>query len=144
MMKRIIRMVLVLGIAFGAGYYAGQRSAEEGGQTFHTMSEDVMGRAAALGKGDLSLQKEFLQAKARFLDGKAEILNGKYEEAMAALKETLHHLQKTARMKGAETSRALLSGIMAKIERLQQALADGREIPPEDLREAQENLDSLL
>ncbi len=137
MIKKAIRMVLVFGVVFGAGYYF-----EEIKQTFQEMSpDDVVERTRG---GDLNLQKEFLEAKSRFLDGKAEILDGKYEQARTELEETLRHLRKTMTMKGIEPSQELLTGVMEKIADLRQALGNGQEVATDTLRDTQEKLDALL
>ncbi len=137
MMKKVVRMVLVLGAVFGAGYYF-----ENIQQVFQAMSpEDVVEQAR---DGDLDIRKEFLEAKSRFVDGKAEIMNGKYEEARTELEHTLYHLRKTMTMKGADTSRELLDNVIDTIARLRQSLADGREVAADTLQQTQEKLDALL
>lgn len=143
-MKKFLRIVLVLGGVFWAGYYVGQRPPEEVTRQLQTMSDEVVDRAHDLSEGELFLQKELLDAKSRFLDGKAEILAGKYDEAVAMLEETLHHLKTAIRKKGKETSRALLAAAMAKIQDLQRSLADGRDVSREAIDDAQKDLDSLL
>ncbi len=136
-MKHVIRMVVILGIVFGAGYYF-----QEIKQTFQSMSTDDV---AARARGEkLDLRKEFLEAKSRFLDGKAEILDGEYEKAKSDLEKTLHHLQKTVTMKGTEALQELLAGVMDTIARLRQSLAEGRKVATDTLRETQEKLDALL
>lgn len=143
-MKKFVRMVLVLGGVFWAGYYVGQQPPEEVKRQLQTMSDEVVDRAHDLSEGELFLQKELLDAKSRFLDGKAEILEGKYDEAVARLEETLHHLQTAIKRKGKETSRTLLAAAMAKIQDLQRSLADGRDVSREEIDNAQKGLDSLL
>lgn len=143
-MKKFLRIVLVLGGIFWAGYYVGQQPPEEVKRQLQTMSDEVVYRAHDLSEGELFLQKELLDAKSRFLDGKAEILEGKYDEAVARLEETLHHLQTAIKRKGKETSRTLLAAAMAKIQDLQRSLADGRDVSREEIDNAQKGLDSLL
>lgn len=143
-MKKFLGMVFVLGAVFWAGYYVGQQPPGAVKRQLQTMSNEVMERAHDLREGDLSLQKEFLDAKSRFLDGKAEILEGKYEKAVAELEKTLHHLKTAIKLKGKETSRALLDAAMSKIAALQRSLADGRDVSREEVDDAQKDLDSLL
>ena len=143
-MRKFLRIVLVLGGVFWAGYYVGQQPPEEVKRQLQTMSDEVVEHAHDLSEGERFLQKELLDAKSRFLDGKAEILDGKYDEAVAMLEETLHHLKTAIRRKGKETSRALLAAAMAKIQDLQRSLADGRDVSREAIDDVQKDLDSLL
>ena len=143
-MRKFLRIVLVFSGVFCAGYYVGQHPPEEVKRQFQSTSDEVVDRAHDLSEGETFLQKELLNAKSRFLDGKAEILEGKYDEAVAKLEETLHHLNAAVKRKGQETSRALLAAAMAKIQDLQRALADGRDVSREEIDDAQKDLDSLL
>ena len=136
-MKKIIRIVLVIGVVFGAGYYF-----DELKQAFQTMSPEDVAERAREGKQDI--RKEFLEAKSRFLNGKAEILDGEYEKARTELKQTLRHLQKTMTMRGTKASQELLPGVMDNITHIRQSLADGRKVAGDTLQEAQEKLDALL
>ena len=77
------------------------------------------------------------------MSGKAKILDGKPEKAIGKLEETADYLEEAVKMKGGETSDALLE-TMSKIEDLRRSLADGQAVSPETLDEVQSKLEALL
>ena len=142
-MKKFLAIVLILGAAFGAGYYVGRQPPEEVKKQLQELSQEVVEQTVGLVEGDLLVQKKFLQAMSGFLDGKAKILAGKPDEAIVELEETLDYLEEAVKMKGEETSDALLE-TMSKIGDLRRSLADGQAVSQEALEEAQEKLEALL
>ncbi len=142
-MKKFLAIVLILGAAFGAGYYVGRQPPEEVKKQLQELSQEVVEQTVGLVEGDLLVQKKFLQAMSGFLDGKAKILAGKPDEAIVELEETLDYLEEAVKMKGEETSDALLE-TMSKIGDLRRSLADGQAVSQEALDEAQEKLEALL
>ena len=142
-MRKFLASVLVLGAAFGAGYYVGRQPPEEVEQQLQEFSQEVMEQTVGFVEGDLLIQKRFLQAMSGFLDGRAKILDGKPDEAIAELDETLDHLEEAVRMKGEETSDVLLETI-SKIGNLRQSLADGQAVSQEALEDVQAKLENLL
>ena len=142
-MKKFLAIVLILGAAFGAGYYVGRQPPEEVKKQLQELSQEVVQQTVGLVEGDLLVQKKFLQAMSGFLDGKAKILAGKPDEAIVELEETLDYLEEAVKIKGEETSDALLE-TMSKIGDLRRSLADGQAVSQEALDEAQEKLEALL
>lgn len=142
-MKKFLAIVLIFGAGFWAGYYMGQRPPEEVKKQLQELSQEVVDQTVGLVEGDLLVQKKFLQAMSGFLDGKARILDGKPDEAIAELEKTLDYLGQAVKMKGVETSDALLEA-MSTIGDLRRSLADGQTVSQEALEEAQEKLEALL
>ena len=142
-MKKFLVIVLIFGAGFWAGYYVGQRPPEEVKKQLHELSQEVVEQTIGLREGEILAQKKFLQAMSGFLDGKAKILAGQPDAAVAELEETLDYLRQAVKMKGAETSDALLEA-MSKIGDLRRSLADGQDVSQEALEEAQEKLEALL
>ena len=142
-MRKFLAILLILGAAFGAGYYVGRQPPEEIQKQLQELSQEVVDQTVGLVEEDLLVQKKFLQAMSGFLDGKAKILAGKPDEAIAELEETLDYLEEAVKMKGEETSDALLE-TMSKIGDLRRSLADGQAVSQEALDDAQEKLEALL
>ena len=142
-MRKFLAIILILGGVFWAGYYVGQQPPEEVKRQLQELSQEVMEQTIGLGEGELLAQKKILQAMSGFLNGKAKILDGKPEEAVAKLEKTVHYLEEAVKMKGAETSDALLE-TMSKIKDLRRSLAEGQAVSREALEEAEEKLDALL
>ena len=142
-MRKFLAIVLVLGAAFGAGYYVGRQPPEEVQKQLQELSQEVVDQTVGLVEGDLLVQKKVVQAMSGFLNGRAKILAGKSEEAVADLNESLDYLEEAAKMTGEETLDALRE-TMWKIRELRDGLANGQEVSQEALGEAQARLEALL
>lgn len=142
-MKKFLATILIFGLGFWAGYYVGQRPLEEVQRQLQELSQEVVEQTIGLGNEELLAQNNVLRALSRFVDGKAKILGGKPDEAMAELEETLDYLKEAVKIKGAESSDALIE-TMSKIGDLRQSLADGQAVSQEALEDVQTNLEALL
>ena len=148
-MKKLLVIIILLGAAFGAGFYVGRQPPEEVKRHIQELSQEVVDQTVGVVdgvgvvEGDLPVQKKFLQAMSEFLNGKARILDGKPDEAIAELEKTLDSLKQAAKMQGVETSDALL-GTMSNIEDLQRSLAKGQAVSQAALEKIQEKLEALL
>lgn len=149
-MKKFWAIVLLLGLAFGAGYYVGRQPPEEVKKQIKDLSQEVVEQTQevmkqTIGKeeGPFLLQKKVLQAKSGFLDGKAKIMDGKPDEAVVELEKTLEYLKEAVKLEGEETSDALLE-TMSKIGDLRRSLADGQAVSQEALEDVQAKLEALL
>ena len=148
--KKFVAIILLLGAAFGAGFYVGRQPPEEVKKQIKDLSQEVVEQTQevvehtiGLGEGELLAQKKFLQAKSEFLDGKAKILDGKPDEAVAELEKTLDYLKEAVKLEREETSDALFE-TMSEIGDLRRSLADGQAVSREALEDAQAKLEALL
>ena len=141
--KKFLAIVVLLGAAFGTGFYIGRQPPEEIKRQFQELSQEVVEQTVGLIEGDLLVQKKVLQAMSGFLNGRANILDGKHKEAVADLEETLDYLEDAVKMKGEETSDALRE-TMVKIQELRDSLANGQATSQEALEEIQDKLNALL
>ena len=142
--KKLLAMLLIFGLGFWAGYYVGQRPLEEVKRQLQELSQEVVEQTIGSGEGDkLPAQKKVLRAMTEFMDGKAKILDGKPEEAIDEIEETLDYLKEALKMKGEESSDALIE-TMSNIDDLRQSLADGQAVSQEALEDAQAKLEALL
>jgi len=142
-MKKFLAILLIFGLGFWAGYYVGQRPLEEVQRQLQELSQEVVEQTIGLGNEELLAQNNVLRALSGFVDGKAKILGGKPDEAVAELERTLDYLKEAVKIKGAETSDALIK-TMSKIDDLRQSLADGQAVSQETLEDVQANLEALL
>lgn len=142
-MKKVLAILLIFGLGFWAGYYVGQRPLEEVQRQLQELSQEVVEQTIGLGNEELLAQNNVLRALSGFVDGKAKILGGKPDEAVAELEKTLDYLKEAVKIKGAESSDALIE-TMSKIGDLRQSLADGQAVSQEALEDMQANLEALL
>lgn len=142
--KNVLAIVLLLGVAFGAGFYLGRQPPEEIQKQFQELSQGVVDQTVGLVETDLLVQKKVLQATSGFLDGKSKVLAGNPDEAMAELEKTLDSLGEALKVSsGGDTSDALLE-TMSTIGDLQRSLADGQDVSLDTWEKAQEKLEALL
>ena len=66
MMKKFLASVLIVGAAFGAGYYVGQQPPEEVRKQLRELSQEVMEQTIGLEEGELLLQKNFCKPRPGF------------------------------------------------------------------------------
>ena len=142
-MRKLLAMVLILGAAFGAGYYVGRQPPEEVKKQLQELSQGVVDQTVGLVEGDLLVQKKIVQAMSGFLNGRAKILDGNPDEAVVELEETLDYRKEAVKRGGEEPSDALLE-TMAKIGDLRRSLADGQAVSREALEDVQAKLEALL
>ncbi len=142
--KKVLAIVLLLGVAFGAGFYLGRQPPEEIQKQFQELSQGVVDQTVGLVETDLLVQKKVLQATSGFLNGKSKVLAGNPDEAIAELEKTLDYLGEALRIhSGGDASDALLA-TMSTIGDLQRSLADGQDVSLDTWEEAQEKLEALL
>lgn len=142
-MKKFLAMILIFGLGFWAGYYVGQRPLEEVKRQLQELSQKVVKQTIGLGNEELLAQNNVLRALTGFVNGKAKILDGKSDEALAEIEKTLDYLKEAVKMKGAESSDALIE-TMSNIEDLRRTLADGQAVSQEALEDVQVKLEALL
>ena len=131
---------MIFGIAFGLGYYVGQRPGEVK-QKLREFSGDVLEKTIGL-EESLTLQRAFLEAKGRMIQGKAHLLEHDYQGAARDLEQALHHLQRAIELDPGAKER--LSALMTKIREAQQRLAQGSGVSRQTLDEAQREVDAFL
>lgn len=142
--KKVLAIVLLLGIAFWAGIHLGQQSPEEIQRQLQELSQGVMEQTVGLVEADLLVQKKVVQATSGFLNGKSKVLDGNPDEAIAELEKTLDYLEEAIKISpDGDTSDALLE-IMTSIGDLRRSLTDGQAVSPEIWEAAQEKLEALL
>ncbi len=142
-MKKLLAIILIFGLGFWAGYYVGQRPLEEVKAQLQELSQKVVKQAIGLGNEELLAQNNVLRALSGFANGKAKILDGKPDEALTELEKTLGYLKEAVKVKGMESSDALIE-TMSKIDELRQSLAVGQAVSQEALEDVQARLEALL
>ncbi len=142
--KKVLAIILLLGVAFGAGFYLGRQPPEEIQKQFQELSQGVVDQTVGLVETDLLVQKKVLQATSGFLNGKSKVLAGNPDEAIAELEKTLDYLGEALRINSGGDASDMLLATMSTIGDLQRSLADGQDVSLDTWEKAQEKLEALL
>lgn len=134
--------LLVLGAAFGLGYWWGKYP-EEVKHLFREYSGEVVERTIGL-EESLALRREYLGAKERLVEGKGYLLDGEYKKAAYELEETLEHLEGMLKSDLDGFSGDAVEALMVQVRGVQRQLKEGRKVSRQTWDAMQRNLDDLL
>ncbi|MDH5253451.1 MAG: hypothetical protein OEW25_09005 [Nitrospira sp.] len=163
-MRKFIVVLLLLAIAFAAGYYAGQRpvgtlqeavsnlsqrlaiSEETIGdvrQSLKKLSENAL--EATLGiERDLRLRKALVAAKSRLVQAKAYALDRNYSDASNELGEAASALEETAKGIKPDASTQTMLEVAGSLREARREVAMGKFVPLKKFDDMQRRVDQLL
>ena len=139
---KILIVLLLFGIVFWLGYYAGQRP-DEVKQQLRDLSGRMIEKTIGLNQG-LALRQEFLRTKEKILAGKSYLLDNNYQGAAQSLKEALEPLGRAIEMDTEKGVSERVSELMQEVRETHRRLVEGDATPPETLDPLQEKVDDLL
>lgn len=131
----------MLGMAFGLGFYAGQRPISELKRTVTDLSHSVLGSALDVER-KLRLRQGLVEAKGRVIEAKSKLLDRNFRMAARELTEAIEELGKAA---GTDQEReSALKALRGKLEAVRKDLVTGKEVARARLDGIQRELDALL
>jgi len=163
-MRKFIVILLLLAIAFAAGYYAGQRPVGTLQETVSNLSqrlaisEETIGDVrqslkklsenaleATLGiERDLRLRKALVAAKSRLVQAKAYVLDRNYSDASNELGEAASALEETAKGIKPDASTQTILEVAGSLREARREVAMGKFVPLKKLDDMQRRVDQLL
>jgi hypothetical protein len=139
---KILRMLILLGIVFGLGYYTGQKP-DVVKQGLRDLSGQVLENTIGYDQRT-SLQRQMLAAKDGFLEGRAYLLENHFEEASGEFERALRHLDQAVELDPQGPLAHKIQAVKQKVREAQQNLSQGRGLPPHMLDELRQELQSAM
>jgi tetratricopeptide (TPR) repeat protein len=139
---KMLRMLILLGIVFGLGYYTGQKP-EVVKQRLRDLSGQVLENTIGYDQ-DTNLQRQMLAAKDGFLEGRAYLLDHHFEEASGEFERALHHLDQAIELDPQGPMAQKIQMVKQKVREAQQSLAQGHNLSPQALDELRQELQSVM
>ena len=139
---KFIRIVILLGVVFGLGYYTGQKP-EEVKQKLREFSGVVLENTIGVDQQS-KLQRQILHAQEGILEGKAFLLDHRFVEASEEFDRALHHLELARTMDSQSPLAQKIEVVKSKVKNAKQHLAEGRTLSPTVLEDLRKDLQNIL
>jgi len=141
-MLKFVGFVVLIGGAFGLGYYLGQRPVGELRGALTELSRNALDTTLGIER-NLRVRQCLMDAKSRLIQAKSDLLDRNFGNATKALSDTMENLQK-ATDAATEPQKESLKPLIARLREIQGNLASGK--PPARVRldEIQTELDVLM
>ncbi len=139
---KILRILILLGIVFGLGYYTGQKP-DIVKQRLRDLSGQVLENTIGYDQRT-SLQRQMLAAKEGFLEGRAYVQENHFKEAAAEFERALGHLDQAVEIDPEGPLAQKIQTVKQKFREAQQRLAQGGSISPHSLDELRQELQSVM
>jgi hypothetical protein len=140
-LKKLL-FLLILGSAFGLGYWVGQNP-NEAKHIIREYSGEVVEKTIGLQEG-MALRREYLGAKERLVEAKGYFLDREYKKAADELDESLDYLQGMAEANSDVISEDAIDEVMVQVRGVQRQLEDGRGVSRQTWDYMQRSLDNLV
>jgi len=142
-MFKLLGWMILLGTAFGAGYYAGQHPIGELKKAAADLTRTV--RDGTVGfERSMRLRQGLMDAKAEVIQGKSELLDKNFGNAATNLSRAVEHLEKAQEAERDIGKSHKVKPLTAKVAELQAELSTGKAVARTKLDEIQKELDALL
>lgn len=139
---KILRILIVLGIVFGLGYYTGQKP-DVVKQRLRDLSGQVLENTIGYDQRT-SFQRQMLAAKEGFLEGRAYMQENHFKEAAGEFEQALHHLDQAVEIDPEGPLAQKIQTVKQKFREAQQRLAEGVRLSPHLLDELRQELQSVM
>jgi hypothetical protein len=139
---KALRILLLLGLVFGLGYYTGQQP-DVVKQGLRDLSGQVLENTIGFDQ-DTALQRQMLAAKEGLIEGRAYLLENHFEEASEEFQRVIHHLDEAVELDPQGPLSQKIQTVKLKVRKAQQELAHGRQLPPHVLTELRQELQSAM
>ncbi|MGH7206048.1 MAG: hypothetical protein ACREI2_07555 [Nitrospiraceae bacterium] len=149
-MIKFVGMLVVLGAAFGLGYFVGQLPISEKNSTI----DNLKSRLANLSRnvvdttfgipGNLRSRQGLLDAKSRLIQAKSDLLDRNYGNAAKELAEAADSLDKAGQAERDSGRTATFKALAGKSREAKLELTMGKTLPRARLDEIQKEVDGYL
>jgi len=139
---KFIRIVILLGVVFGLGYYTGQKP-EAVKQKIREFSGVVLENTIGVDQQS-KLQRQILRAQEGILEGKAYLLDHRFVEASEEFDRALHHLELASTLDSQSPLNQKIEIVKTKVRSAKQHLAEGRTLSPTVLEDLRQDLQNIL
>ncbi len=133
-MLKFLGFLMVVGLAFGAGVYVGQKGPENVLHKAKQLGADVVAKTSSVERS-LALRTGIVNAKERLVQAKSELLDKNYGRAATGLDEAAQALN-TAKDSAGDDLRGSLEKTLAKVSAMKtdaQALKPGLQAKVDEL-----------
>ncbi len=139
---KVLRILILLGIVFGLGYYTGQKP-DEVKQRLRDLSGQVLENTIGFDQ-KTNLQRQMLAAKDGILEGRAHALDHHFKEASGEFERALRHLDQAVELDPQGPMAQKIQIVKQKFQEAQQSLAKGHSLPPHLLDDLRQDLQSVM
>lgn len=149
-MIKVVVMLVVLGTAFGLGYFVGQRPISELNNTIDTLKSQLANLSrnvvdTTLGiPGNLRARQGLLDAKSRLIQAKSDLLDRNYGKAAKELAEAADSLDKAGQAERDNARTVTFKALAGKTREAKLELSMGRTLSRARLDEIQKEVDGYL
>ena len=141
-MLKLLGLIVLVGAAFGMGYYVGQHPIADLKHAVADVSRHLLDTTLGVER-DLRMKQDLTEAKARLIQAKAEVLDRNYGNAAKALSHAIADLDNAA-MAGPESQQDKVKALGRKLQEVQSDLSVGKGKIRGRLEEIQTELNALL
>lgn len=155
-MLKALGVLIMLAVAFGFGYYIGQRPVDELKKTAHELSEKLVDAKRALAdlsrkavdatlgiERNLRVRQGLVDAKSQLIQAKSDLLDKNFGNAAKEMAEVVTDLEKASEAAEHSGQASKIKALATKAREAQKELAAGKSIPRSRLDEIQQEVDSL-
>jgi hypothetical protein len=149
-MIKFVGMLVVLGTAFGLGYFVGQRPISELNSTIDTLKSQMANLSrnvvdTTLGiPGNLRSRQGLLDAKSRLIQAKSDLLDRNYGNAAKELAEAADSLDNAGQSERHSGRTAIFKALAGKTREAKLELSMGKTLSRARLDEIQKEVDGYL
>lgn len=149
-MIKFVGLLVVLGTAFGLGYFVGQRPISELNDTIDNLKSQMANLSrnvvdTTLGiPGNLRSRQGLLDAKSRLIQAKSDLLDRNYGNAAKELAEAADSLDKAGQSERHSGRTAIFKALAGKTREAKLELSMGKTLSRARLDEIQKEVDGYL
>ena len=144
-MFRFVGLLVVLGGAFGLGYYAGQYPVDDVKQTVISLSRHALDSALGMGtQQDGRWREELIEAKGQVIQAKSDLMDRNFGNAADQLAGALTSLEAAERAERNQAHAKAVRKVAGKIREAKLRLAGGKVVSRSRLDHIQGELETLL
>jgi hypothetical protein len=140
-MLKLFGLLMLLAMAFGLGYYTGQRPLSDLRKTVTDLSRTFLDTTVGMER-NLRAHQGLVDAKTQVIQAKSDLFDRNYGSAARALGEVIENLER-AKEAGTKNGYTDINVLIGKIRETRQELAAGKMVARTRLDDIQKEVDAL-